>query len=76
MAHKFVALLVLIFEVYTAFVLQTHTKNSKKSQPSHFSIAPDEKALNPLECPPYGTGHVVGAVKCQFMALIRLLIRN
>uniref|UniRef100_A0A6N2NKY5 Peroxisomal nicotinamide adenine dinucleotide carrier n=1 Tax=Salix viminalis TaxID=40686 RepID=A0A6N2NKY5_SALVM len=39
--------------------MQTHTKNSKKSQPSHSSIAPDEKALDSLECPPYGTGHVI-----------------
>jgi len=64
----------LIFEVEPAFVLQTHTKNSNKSQPGHSSIAPDEKALDPIECPPYGTGHAVGAVKCQFMALIHLLI--
>ncbi|KAL3579057.1 hypothetical protein D5086_020561 [Populus alba] len=39
--------------------MQTHTKNSNKSQPGHSSIAPDEKALDPIECPPYGTGHAI-----------------
>ncbi|KAJ6909737.1 peroxisomal nicotinamide adenine dinucleotide carrier-like [Populus alba x Populus x berolinensis] len=31
--------------------------NSKKSQLSHPSIAPAEKVLDPIEPPPYGTGH-------------------
>ncbi|KAH8496946.1 hypothetical protein H0E87_019607 [Populus deltoides] len=39
--------------------MQTHTKNSNKSQPGHSSIAPDEKGLDPIECPPYGTGHAI-----------------
>ncbi|XP_011040997.1 PREDICTED: peroxisomal nicotinamide adenine dinucleotide carrier-like isoform X2 [Populus euphratica] len=37
--------------------MQTHRKNSKKSQLSHSSIAPAEKVLNPIEPPPYRTGH-------------------
>jgi len=55
-------------------VLQTHRKNSKKSQLSHSSIAPAAKVLDPIEPPPYGTGQAVGAVKWQFMALFYLLI--
>ncbi|KAL9402404.1 hypothetical protein Peur_006253 [Populus x canadensis] len=37
--------------------MQTHRKNSKKSQLSHSSIAPAEKVLDPIEPPPYRTGH-------------------
>ncbi|XP_052310816.1 peroxisomal nicotinamide adenine dinucleotide carrier-like isoform X3 [Populus trichocarpa] len=37
--------------------MQTHRKNSKKSQLSHSSIAPAEKVLDPIEPHPYGTGH-------------------
>ncbi|KAG6765419.1 hypothetical protein POTOM_029461 [Populus tomentosa] len=43
--------------------MQTHRKNSKKSQLSHPSIAPAEKLLDPIEPPPYGTGHAVGIMQ-------------
>ncbi|KAL3581626.1 hypothetical protein D5086_015958 [Populus alba] len=63
MTSKFVAPHSLIFEIQTTFVLQTHRKNSKKSQLSHPSIAPAEKVLDdPIEPPPYGTGHAVDNV--------------
>ncbi|KAG5239927.1 peroxisomal nicotinamide adenine dinucleotide carrier [Salix suchowensis] len=39
--------------------MQTHMKNSKKSQPSPSSIAPAKKVLDPIEPPPYGTGHAI-----------------
>ncbi|KAJ6726952.1 MITOCHONDRIAL NICOTINAMIDE ADENINE DINUCLEOTIDE TRANSPORTER 1-RELATED-RELATED [Salix purpurea] len=39
--------------------MQTHMKNSKKSQPSPSSIVPAEKVLDPIEPPPYGTGHAI-----------------
>ncbi|KAG6763743.1 hypothetical protein POTOM_031182 [Populus tomentosa] len=42
--------------------MQTLRKNSKKSQLSHSSIAPAEKVLDPIEPPPYGTGHAVDNV--------------
>ncbi|KAJ6987216.1 peroxisomal nicotinamide adenine dinucleotide carrier-like [Populus alba x Populus x berolinensis] len=48
--------------------MQTHRKNSKKSQLSHPSIAPAEKVLDdPIEPPPYGTGHAVSNPSIQFM---------
>ncbi|KAJ6429239.1 hypothetical protein OIU84_020797 [Salix udensis] len=47
--------------------MQTHMKNSKKSQPSPSSIAPTEKVLDPKEPPPYGTGHAVGVFPTLIM---------
>ncbi|KAJ9175845.1 hypothetical protein P3X46_014355 [Hevea brasiliensis] len=43
--------------------MQTHTKVSKKSQPSSsLSVATDETVLDAIEPPPYGTNHAIQEV--------------
>lgn len=54
----------------TIFTLQTHSKVSKKAQPSHLeSTTSDEMIHAVIEPPPYGTSHVVGKLLVLFIYL-------
>lgn len=62
----FLCFLFLVSFLIVMFILQTHTKLSKKSQQSHASsIIPDESILAAIEPPPYGTSNAVCTIICS-----------